>query len=289
MEADSFSYGNLIIYFTNLGEVNSFCLYNSGIAKGLKRFVRALVLILAIAIPNYSLAQSESLSADSTSLNIPGALTPGKSIYDFAKVLSEQQLSEVEENLTKFQRNGYPDITVVMVKTTGFISVQEFAYQLADRWGISKSLSYDHILILISTDDGNCKIACNDELEPFFPKKTTQKVLQSIDEQYFKKGQFKEGINEAITKVNIVIDNEKNEKDAIKAKQRESDEKQSRGMTLTVVFVIVLFITVLILDKKYPNKRKKYKGNFGSSGTRRWGSFGGSDDEDRSWQDNSSF
>ncbi|MFY8034276.1 MAG: TPM domain-containing protein [Flexibacteraceae bacterium] len=289
MKADSFSHGNLVMHFTKIGEMNGIRLYNSGIVKGLKHSIRALVLILAIVNPNYSLAQSESLSADSTSLNIPGALTPGKSIYDFASVLSDQQLSEVEENLAKFQRYGYPEITVVLVKSTGFVSVQEFAYQLADRWGISNSLSYNHILILISTDDGNCKIACNDELEPFLPKKTTQKVLQSIDEQYFKKGQFIVGINEAITKVSIVIDDEKNEKDAVKAQERESDKKQSRGMSISVFSVILLFILYLIFRKNLQPKRKKYKGNFGSSGTRKWGSFGGSDNEDRSWQDNSTF
>ena len=292
MQADSFSYGNLIMHFTKIGEVNSFCLYNSGIAKGLKGFVRALAIILAIVTPNYSLAQSEPIISDSTYGYIYYAPTDGKFIYDFAKIFSDDQLRDIENNLISFQNTTLIKLRVVIVKNTGTFSTQEYSTQLAKRWGLANYGSDESALLFITTESKSTKIITNSGLNSILPTLATKQKLWEIEESYFRRDLFQAGINEVILSLEKIKKGDyqvAEEEVAAPIYKSKPKKYNSKGIAASVFFVIIMFIFFLIFRKNLQPKRKKYKGNFGSSGTRKWGSFGGSDNEDRSWQDNSTF
>lgn len=271
MEADSFNYGNLIMHFTRIGEVNSFWRFNLGFVKGLYRVFNTLLLVLFISLPSYSLATEFVGEPDSSYGKIHDAPSDRKLIFDFAQVLSEQQLSDIENSLTWFQSKYSTRFKVVLVKSIGNISMQEFTYQLEEKWGIVTRES-DCILLVIETFESKSRIEYNDDLNQYIHDNDVEKILEQIDSYYIKNGLYQDGLLEAISKLSILVESKKAKVYDAEFKQGKLEEEQSRGMTLTGIFVVVLLIVVLYLNKKYPGKRTKYRGNprFGRSG---WGNF----------------
>ena len=109
-------------------------------------------------------------------------------VYDEAGIIDDELKSYiVSKNVSLCEQCG-GQIVVAAVKTTGSKSIEKYAYELFNDWGIGDSEKDNGMLLLISVEEddywalqgeglekliqsGTLKLMLNDHLEPFFAKK----------------------------------------------------------------------------------------------------------------------
>ncbi|MBO4868804.1 MAG: TPM domain-containing protein [Clostridia bacterium] len=109
-------------------------------------------------------------------------------VYDEAGIIDDELKNYiVSKNVSLCEQCG-GQIVVAAVKTTGSKSIEKYAYELFNDWGIGDSEKNNGMLLLISVEEddywalqgkglekliqsGTLKLMLNDHLEPFFAKK----------------------------------------------------------------------------------------------------------------------
>ena len=93
-------------------------------------------------------------------------------VYDGADVLSESTESNiVSKNDILYNASG-AQIVVVTVQSTGRMTTEEYAYELANSWGIGSASQNNGVLLLLSIGDEDYQCIQGSGLESLLPTST---------------------------------------------------------------------------------------------------------------------
>ncbi|MFH0980309.1 MAG: TPM domain-containing protein [Planctomycetota bacterium] len=131
-----------------------------------------------------------------------GALPhPAAPVADYAGVISspiEQQLNAL---LTELERQTTAQVWVLAVDTTGGLPIEEFALDLAQKWGIGRTGKDNGVLIVVAVADRKYRIEVGYGLEGALPDAYCANVARAYFVPYFKRGQFGEGLSLATREI----------------------------------------------------------------------------------------
>ena len=191
-------------------------------------------VILLIAV---LLLQSGFIFAQS----IPDKPDPPRLVNDFAHILSQDQLQNLESKLVAFNDSTSVQIAVVIVPTLGGYEKADYAQQLGQKWGVGGSKFNNGFVVLIqpksASENGEAFIATGYGVEQFVPDATTYEIVNNEMIPRFKKNDYYGGIDAA---TNVIMALVKGEYKA------DSYAKKKKGSPAGVIVIIILLIIFLI-------------------------------------------
>jgi D-alanyl-D-alanine dipeptidase len=126
-------------------------------------------------------------------------LAPKGFVSDSAQILDLRARTELEEKLRKFSENEGLEIAVVIIKTTGNISISDYSLSLANNWKIgSKTKPSYGILFLAAIDDRKYFTSVTRDAEEIFSNEWLDKTQKHTIVPEFQKGKYADGIKNTI-------------------------------------------------------------------------------------------
>lgn len=137
-------------------------------------------------------------------------VSPGKPtgfVNDFASLLSQQAVIELNNELTNFEKETDAEISVVTINNLGDETIETYAEKLFQEWGIGKAKQDNGILLLISKEDREMRIEVGYGLEPIITDIESSHIINEILVPNFRNGDFDSGVKGALGQIEKDIRN----------------------------------------------------------------------------------
>jgi len=133
---------------------------------------------------------------------------PSGFVNDYAKVLDQSTVANLENELKQFEVDTKHEITVVIVPSLQGDTIENFAVKLFEDWKIGKSGADNGILFLVAMQDRKVRIEVGYGLEGALPDAVANNIIKQITNYYFKLGDYNKGVTETVKMIESVIKNE---------------------------------------------------------------------------------
>lgn len=151
-----------------------------------RRFGRLAALVMALACLAMLLCGA--------SFDIPS----DSWVMDDANILSAQTEQYVNERTKVLSDACGAQIGVATVEYTGSLSVEDYAYQLANEWGLGDSKKNNGVLLLLVPGEDDYRCIQGSGLERTLPTSTLSTILRSDMEPNWVKGDYDTGVQETV-------------------------------------------------------------------------------------------
>lgn len=129
-------------------------------------------------------------------------------VSDQAGVFSSSQLADLEAMLNDLQRATTAELAVVTVKSTQPDTIEQYAVNLFEKWGIGKKGRDNGVLLLLATDDREVKIEVGYGLEPVITDGTAGSILDRYVLPRFKQNDYADGLTDGAKAIANLIAND---------------------------------------------------------------------------------
>lgn len=209
------------------------------------------------------------ISASAQSMDkegIPELPDPPRLLNDFAGLLSQEQVSGLEQKLVAYNDSTSTQITIVTVKSIADYSIEDFAVRLGRKWGIGQKDKNNGILITVAREERKVDIEIGYGLEPYVTDYDSKHIIDELILPAFKQGKYYDGLDQACDRLIGLMQ-------GTYTADRGNDQEQS--MPWWVILLIILFILIVVFSS-----RGRGGSGFGRSGggwifTGGGGSWGG--------------
>ncbi len=127
--------------------------------------------------------------------------TPTGFVNDYAGVLSTDQKQLLENKLGEFEKQSSHEITVIIIKDLQGDTIENFAENLFQEWGVGKKGSDNGVMILIAKDDRKMRIEVGYGLEGALTDAQASWIFNQIMKPAFQADNFYQGIDGAVDKI----------------------------------------------------------------------------------------
>ncbi len=195
------------------------------------------------------------------------------SVYDYAKLLSDDQRRQLQQKISKYYDSTSTQIVVATVdKVNDDISL--YAAEWAHKWGLGQKGKNNGVFVLLSKGDKKVTISTGYGTEPLLTDAMSRRIIETQMIPYFKQGQYYQGLDAGITAIQKVLSGE-----------FVNDLPSDEGIPVWVIILLIIFFIIIIssLSKGDQSGGGWTSGGggpiiFSSSGRSSWGgggSFGG--------------
>lgn len=129
-------------------------------------------------------------------------------ITDLTGTLSTHEITQLEHQLTAFEKKKGSQIAILIIPTTQPFAIEQYAMQVVEAWKIGRKGIDDGVLLLIAKNDRMLRIEVGYGLEGVLPDATAKRIITEIITPRFKQGQFAEGIQAGIEMIIGLINGE---------------------------------------------------------------------------------
>jgi uncharacterized protein len=143
------------------------------------------------------------LAAIASALALPLAAEPQYPkpqglVTDTAGILDQGTRQALENRLLDIERQTQAQVAVVTIPSLEGISVEEYAVELYQRWGIGQKGKDNGVLVLVALNDRKMRIEVGYGLEGTIPDGAAGSIIRSHMAPHFKQGNYAAGITEAV-------------------------------------------------------------------------------------------
>jgi uncharacterized protein len=135
-------------------------------------------------------------------LDIP---QPKGYVNDFAGLLSNDYIFELESNLQNFEKETGAEIAVVTVENLQETTVEDFAVRLFENWGIGKKDKDNGLLLLVAKQERKIRLEVGYGLEPIITDGRAGRIIREQMQTPFRQDNYQGGINAAVTQIQDYI------------------------------------------------------------------------------------
>jgi uncharacterized protein len=171
-------------------------------------------------------------------IDFPPRPVPPHLVNDLAGMMSEDERAIIESKLIAFNDSTSIQIAVVTLTTLDGYPIDDYAFKLAQQWGIGQKETSNGVLLLISKDERKMWIATGYGMEGIMPDALCKRIITNDITPYFKQQRYFEGIDNGTTQMMLLAKGEY--KGTGKGKSRPAPFF-GFGMILSVILIIFLF------------------------------------------------
>ncbi len=143
------------------------------------------ILILFLLLPSLALA-----------FTVP--TRPTGFVQDYAKMLSPDQVNQLETKLEAYEKQSTNEIAVVTVPSLDGEPIENLAQEIFTHWGIGKKDKNNGVLLLISLSDRKTRIQTGYGVEGELTDVGTSYIQSDVIAPAFRQGDYYGGINGAV-------------------------------------------------------------------------------------------
>lgn len=189
------------------------------------------LLIVFLCLPFTGMAQTDQ--------EFPPVPNPPRLVNDLAGMMSPAEQQQLEEKLREFDKTTSTQITIVTIKNLGGYDVQQYAVELAQRWGIGRKGKDNGVLILASKDDRKINISTGYGLEGVLTDGLSGRIIRNEITPEFKAGNFYKGFDKAAEAIIAATKGE------YTADAEQPKGKLKAGNILLVIIIVVVIIIAI--------------------------------------------
>ena len=123
---------------------------------------------------------------------------PSGFVNDFAGVISEQAEYELEAFLADYEKQTSNEISVAIIKELRDETIETYAVQLFEEWGIGKKGQDNGALFLVAVDDNKMRIETGYGLEGDLTDIESKRIVSTVVPPYFRSDDWDEGVRAAV-------------------------------------------------------------------------------------------
>ncbi|MFQ5952713.1 MAG: TPM domain-containing protein [Candidatus Omnitrophota bacterium] len=129
-------------------------------------------------------------------------------VNDYAGVLSPGAKSEIESLARRIEEKTTAEVVVVTVRSTAPLTIEQYAVELFQKWGIGKKGTDNGVLILVAVDDRKVRIEVGYGLEGAITDLQSKIIIEDLMTPAFKKGDFSLGVSAGVVMLAKLIRDE---------------------------------------------------------------------------------
>lgn len=210
-------------------------------------------------------------------------------INDFAGILTAKAEAVMSSIAQQIEAKTTVQIAVVILPTVKPLTIEQYAVELFEKWGIGQRDKDNGLLILMAVNDKKVRIETGYGLEGALPDAVCNQIIYQIMIPEFRKGDLEKGLLYGMITVANLIAKEYNIElilDETVPRFAYSTTASSKGVALSrSLAYLILFILIfglrfgLLFWLLTPKGRRRggywYGGGFGGTGGGFGGGFGG--------------
>ncbi len=170
---------------------------------------------------------------------------PPRLVNDFTNFLQDHEKNRLEQKLVRFNNETSTQIAIVILKDLKGYDKADYAFGLAEKWGIGQAGKNNGILILIKPktpeSKGEVFIATGYGLEGAVPDAIAKRIVENEILPKFRNSDYFSGLDEA---TNILMELTKGEYTADEYLKRTN--YQNPGIFVWILFIIIFVIFSLV-------------------------------------------
>lgn len=215
--------------------------------------------------------------------------SPRGHVNDYAGIISAGVKEQLEKMLMVVENKTSAEVAILTVNSTAPLTIEQYAVELFQNWGIGKKGKDNGVLLLVAKDDRKVRIEVGYGLEGALTDMHSKIIINDLIIPHFKAGSYEKGITAGAVMISKIIANEYGVDLDLKRSAAQLDldmgkkikeEELSNTISAIITFLVLLFIFGQMI---FPRRRRFYwssgagesfSGGFsGSSGG--FGGFGG--------------
>jgi len=199
-------------------------------------------------------------------------------VTDQCHLLSPREQQVLEEKLYNFETQTSTQVAVLIIPTTGRMSIEQYSIQVVEKWQLGQKGKDNGVLLVISIDDKRVRIEVGYGLEGVLTDLISSSIIRNEIAPHFRTGNFYRGIDAGISSI---FQASQNAYRASPARRNRSSHQTGSPIGSLIVFVI--FIIFMLSGRKRrrgllwflvaTNMFRSGGGSYGGGGG--FGSFGG--------------
>jgi len=163
-------------------------------------------------------------------------------VNDYARMLSPEAASRLEQKLAAFERDQTTQIVVLTLPSLQGDDIDQFTIRVADQWKIGQKGTDNGVLLVLAQAERKVRIEVGLGLQGVLPDITAGRIIRDVMRPYLKTGNFDQGIDAG---VDGIIAATKGEFKASPA-ERKSKPRHSGSSTL-LTFLIFTGVAAVAL------------------------------------------
>ncbi|MDP3360412.1 MAG: TPM domain-containing protein [Lutibacter sp.] len=164
------------------------------------------------------------------------------SVYDYAKLLTSEQKSALENKLIQYSDSTSTQIVVVTIETIEGEDIGILTPKWAHEWGIGQAKEDNGVFVLLANKERKIWIAPGYGVEHKLTAGITGELTRNVIIPEFKKGDFYGGLDKGSDAIFEVL------KGTYKNTKKQKDE--SGGIPAFAIIFIIFIILMVIFSKK---------------------------------------
>jgi uncharacterized protein len=210
--------------------------------KSTLHFALKVLVLIALFVPTAAFSQ----------FNIPEKPSFQTSVYDYAKLLTDEEKSKLEEKLIRYSDSTSTQIVVITEETINGEDIGLLAPKWAQEWGIGQAKEDNGILILVAKQERKIWIAPGYGVEDRLTAGITGELTRNVIIPEFKAGSYYNGLDKGADEIIKVL----------LGKYKGTRKHSQNGAPIGAI----LFIIILILFFVLRNKNGRGGNGFGGGG-----------------------
>ena len=168
---------------------------------------------------------------------------PPRLVNDAANVLSSEEVASLEQKLVALDDSTSNQIAVVLIKTLGDYSIEDYAQKLFREWGIGNKKTNNGVLIIAAIDDRKIWIQVGYGLEGAIPDIVASTIYHDEIAPLFKEKKYYLGIDNGINALTKAAVGE------YKIKSNRAVKSKSTSGKSIILFIVIVFVIILFLSR----------------------------------------
>lgn len=175
-------------------------------------------------------------------------------VNDFANVLSPNFKQTEEQKLSDYTKKTTNEIAVVMIDTTGDMTIENYAQGLADQWKPGVSGKDNGVIILFAMQDHHDRIQIGCGFEGSFTDIQASDILAGDTRSLMRAGKIDDAVNTTVDQVISTIGNATSQpckggsQQAIdSARASTSNTTSDQNSTANNIFLTMIVIAIVII------------------------------------------
>lgn len=138
----------------------------------------------------------------------PSSLQHSGFVSDYAKTLAAGEKQSLENFLRSVENETGAEVAVVIIESLEGASIEHYANELFNTWGIGKKGKNNGALVLVSMKDRRIRIEVGYGLEPVLPDGLCGRIIRDEITPKFKRGNYYEGLHLGVTAISKALKGE---------------------------------------------------------------------------------
>ncbi len=202
-----------------------------------------------------------------------GYPTPRGFVNDFANVISLDYRTKIDALALEIKEKTGAELAVVTIRSLEGESIDSYASNLFQKWGIGKKGKDNGILVLLAVSDRRVRIEVGYDLEGAITDGTSGEILDTYGVPFFSKGEYGKGLFNTTLAIAGYIGREYGVTFSGRPERIPSGTRQGKkggGM-----FSLIIIILLIILTRGRIIPWLFWGAMLGGGGGRSGGGFGG--------------